>query len=231
MSLRIVCGCLLVGVAAAAHSAAQKPADPPPDAKDPPDGPGRPGPERLKQFEAQMAALLADPYTAFPNLVIPMKPLVLDGRPVVDPDGRPQMTADLPKRVREALAAGPRPIPADAPPLTKVRIAQVNEGVAYVISTQRLIEQGQFRSTEYFGFLKMAVEVFRAWAELEPTPAGKVGAYEDRVVVMKLAERFAVARVQAGTDPPQLLHESRFWRLQAEKELLLLQDELKAAKK
>ena len=153
------------------------------------------------------AAPPAEPYTAFPKLTAP-------------PAG-----FDLPKRVADRLALG-KQVPADAPPLTKVRVAQVEEGVRAITMTRTRIQLGQFTSADYTNYMRLIAEVFRVQAELEPVAAGKVAAYEDRVVVMKEVERFATIRVNAGTDPPQTLHEARFWRLQAEKELLLLQEEL-----
>ena len=47
-----------------------------------------------------------------------------------DPDGSPLLETDNDKLYRRLMAGFPRPIPADAPPLTKVRVAQVNELIA-----------------------------------------------------------------------------------------------------
>ena len=72
----------------------------------------------------------------------------------------------------------------------------------------------------------MTSEVFRVAAELETTAAAKVPYLEGRVIVMKDAERFAEARVSSGTDPSHQLNLARFYRLQAEADLLILKEQL-----
>ncbi|MBX9579792.1 MAG: hypothetical protein K2X87_05740 [Gemmataceae bacterium] len=153
----------------------------------------------------------ADPYTAFPKLVPPPA-----GRPG---DGPPPA---LPKLV----------FPANATPLDKVRVAQVHEGESFLARVRARIELGQIDGPDFEEYYRVAAEVYKVKAELAPDAAGKVAAYEARVVAFKGWERFVEARVNAGTDRPQVLHLARFWRLGAEKELLLLQEGLaKAGKK
>jgi hypothetical protein len=77
----------------------------------------------------------------------------------------------------------------------------------------------------------MLGHVYRAAAELEPTPAGKFAALETRVLALKECERFTEARTSAGNDPPQQLNVCRFHRLQAEADLLRLKEQLAPAPK
>jgi hypothetical protein len=171
------------------------------------------------------AALGPGPYTAFPD-VTPATfdwppPRGRDGRPVKDP-----LRSSIFFRLQPVLT---RPVPPDAPPLTKVRLAQLYEGTEYLLRFQEKLWHGSFRTGEYASYLNMVADVFRLAAELDGTPAGRVALYEDRVRVMKEVERYTGDRVNAGTDPPHALAETRFHRLQAEADLLRLKDELAAA--
>lgn len=153
----------------------------------------------------------ADPFTAFPKLVPPPP-----GAGGAAPRG------GLPKLV----------IPANASPLEKVRIAQVHQAESFLVRHQTRIELGQFDGSDWDDYCRLAAELARTRAELAPDAAGKVAAHEAAVLQLKALERALGARVQAGVDRPNVLNLVRFWRLQAEKELLVLQDELaKAGKK
>jgi hypothetical protein len=92
------------------------------------------------------------------------------------------------------------------------------------------IEIGQYRSEQFAEMVRVATDVFRIAMELEPTPAAKIGYYEDLVAVFKEIERFTTMRVNAGVDPPQHENLARFYRLQAEADLIQLKESLKGGK-
>src|SRR5262249_19163494 len=123
------------------------------------------------------------------------------------------------------LKGHPRPIPPNAPPLRKVKIAQLNEGAEYVTKSVDVIRIGKWTQKDYLELLRATADVYRVGAELTDDPGEKVGWYEDRVVMFKLIDRFIQAQVETGVVPPQELNLARFHRLQAEAELL----EFKAA--
>src|SRR5688572_11172986 len=73
------------------------------------------------------------------------------------------------------LKAGhPWAIPADAPPLRRVKLAQLNEGADHVIKTWVVIRLGKWVQTDYFATINLTMEVYRIGAELADTPAERV---------------------------------------------------------
>jgi hypothetical protein len=155
-------------------------------------------------------------FTAFPEIQVPMK----------QAEGRKEPMPDYDKLFARFSSKHPRPIPADATPLVKVRTAQVNEGVLYLVRMRTRIQIGQFRSEEFVEFVHVAADVFHIAAELEPTVAGKRGFYQDQVAFFKEVERFTTMRVHAGTDPGHQTNLARFYRLQAEADLIEFQQSL-----
>jgi hypothetical protein len=160
----------------------------------------------------------AENFTAFPEIQVPMKHEVRGGRHVPVPD-RDKLLARF-------KANHPRPIPAGATPLVKVRTAQVNEGVPYLLSALTRIEIGRYQLGEFDEIVGMAANVFRIAADLEPTAAGKRGFYQDQVAYFKGIERFTAMRVQAGNDPFHQSNLARFYRLQAETDLIAFEKSL-----
>jgi hypothetical protein len=152
--------------------------------------------------------------TAFPDLKVPLR------------DAPGGQETDFGKALGR-LAAYPKPIPPDAPPLRKVKLAQLNEGAEYIKKTHQVFQVGRWMPQDLYELMRTTAEVYRVGAELADNAAEKVGWYEDRVVMFKVMERFTDARVHAGSDPPQAMHLIGFWRLQAEADLL----EVKAGKK
>ena len=68
----------------------------------------------------------------------------------------------------------------------------------------------------------MASGVYQTASELQPTSAGRVRCYEQRILLLKECERFTKANVDTGGDPSQTLNLVRLLRLQAEADLLKL---------
>lgn len=159
--------------------------------------PGPPGPPPGARPEAPPP----EPYTAFPEI----KP------PPPGPNGQPPPVGEGPPV---------RPPAADDTPLRKVRRAQVQEGAAALARAEQRFAFGQYTPAEYAAYVRLSGEVFRVAAELADAPAERVRLYEERVRRLKQVEATVTARVQAGTEPPDRLHEARFHRLQAEAELL-----------
>ena len=155
-------------------------------------------------------------FTAFPEITVPMKQV----------DGGKEPAPDHDKILSRFKAKHPRPIPADAAPLIKVRTAQVNEGVFYLLRMQVRLQIGQFRDEEVRELIRLAADLFQIAAELEPTVAGKRGYYQDQVAFFKEIERFTAKRVRTGTAAPHQLNLARFYRLEAEAELIKFQQSL-----
>lgn len=124
----------------------------------------------------------------------------------------------------------PRKIPENGTAVEKIKTAQFNEGIAYLLRFRILIETGAYRPEEYREFLSMANDVFRVAAELEPTDAKKLKWHEMRVQNMSDGERFVSMRVKSGTDPVRQLNLARYARLQAEAELAELKERISKAK-
>src|SRR5947209_7576458 len=119
---------------------------------------------------APPAGLDPEPFTAFPNVEVPMR--VLDG--VKGPNGEPVKRFDVEKLVERPMAIARRPVPADATPLRKVQIAQVYEGtLAFLGTLNRLLGLGCEPKDATAG-MRLAEDVFRVAIELEDTPAGRV---------------------------------------------------------
>ena len=161
-------------------------------------------------------------FTAFPRITMPMKEVQLGDHKGMRPDF---------EKVYSRLTAGyPRPIPANAAPLAKVRTAQVNESVGYFRGIVR-----RFGLTEAEGdflpeMLHISNDLFRVAVAAEPTAAGKQGLIEDRVALFKFFERVTQSKVDAGSSPANRLNLAHFYRLQAEAELILLQQSSKDGK-
>jgi hypothetical protein len=160
-------------------------------------------------------------YTAFPELTVPLtEDRSRTGRPLTVPDEK-KMFARL-----HALLA--RPVPADAPPLAKVRVARVYEGAWYLLDRRKKLYHGSFKSGELGNYIRTTTEVYQAAAEFDGTPAGRIGLTEDLVRLLKEAEQYAMART-VTEGPPEDVSEATFYRLRAEADLLTLKDELAAA--
>ena len=159
-------------------------------------------------------------FTAFPEITVPKKEVEYMGRKGTRPDF---------EKVYSRLTTGhPRPIPPDAAPLTKVRTAQVNESVGYfrgIVPRFGLTESERDYLPE---MLHVSNDLFRVAVAAEHTVAGKQGLFEDRVALFKFFERFVQTKVNLGARSPLELNLPRFYRLQAEAELILLQESRKA---
>jgi hypothetical protein len=97
-----------------------------------------------------------------------------------------------------------------------VRIAQVNEGTAFLLRTLDMLFVGRWTPPDFYNYVKVLADVYRVAAELETDPAERVAVLSEQVLMFKDAEQFTQARVEPGTDPPQQLNMARFYRLQAE---------------
>jgi hypothetical protein len=168
----------------------------------------------------------SEPYTAFPEVTFPLK----ERKDPNDPSGQAIMILDDDAMFARLKALLARPVPPDAPPLRKARPAQVYEGAVYLYRFGERLRLGTFTSIEYGRYVTIVTDVFRAAAEVEDDPAGKVALYEDRVRVLKRAEGYSKRRAEVRADPPYALNETRFYLLQAEAELLRLKADLAAAR-
>jgi hypothetical protein len=180
------------------------------------------GPSMLAQPKAAGEDRKEPAFTAFPRITMPRKEVQLGDRKGMWPDF---------EKVYSRLTAGyPRPIPANAAPLAKVRTAQVNESVGYfrgIVPRFGLTESERDFLPE---MLHVSNDLFRVAAAAEPTAAGKQGLFEDRVALFKYFERVTQSKVDAGSSPANRLNLARFYRLQAEAELILLRQSSKAEK-
>ena len=160
-------------------------------------------------------------FTAFPELKVPLQEAVR-GRPDYD---------KLIARLDAGRAAIARRTPEDAPPLQKIRLAQLTQGIAYLKKVIEVISIGRFNDEEFKGMMEMCVKVHHMGANLSEDAAVKVKWLEDGVVMLKFIEYYAYSRVDAGNAPPQTLSLARFYRLQAEEDLIRLKEQTENAKK
>ena len=153
------------------------------------------------------------PFTAFPELKPPVNP----PRPR---DGEPDQAA-----LRAILAKACPNICGDAPvrifptddPYRKLLKTQLNEGHLEVSRFQRQINIGRFTSSDY-GQHQMCLTDMRAVAIELWTNEPKILTpwLEEFVILAKVYERFTKTRVEAGTDPSQMLNIATRHRLAAE---------------
>lgn len=154
-------------------------------------------------------------YTAFPDLRLP--PLE-KGRAGIDA---------YRKALDAILFTGiPAALPDEPSTLQKVRHDQVAAGRLAVWLIEQKIAIGNWTPQDYEQLRHLGTEVYRAAAELEPTPAGRVRCLETRVLLFKDFELFNTARYEVGTDAAQAVCRARFDRLQAEAELHELNESL-----
>src|SRR4051794_3142015 len=76
--------------------------------------------------------LKTEHFTPFPAITVPMAEHKTS-------DGTPAKFADQEKLLHRLTAKFPRPIPPDAPPIEKIRIAQTNEAAAFLARSVRVI--------------------------------------------------------------------------------------------
>ena len=168
-----------------------------------------------------LPSTLGADHTAFPDLKLP-KP----------PDGTKK---DDVRRYAEELAALllkdilPE-LPKDAPLLQKVQYELVREGIAYIQKEKDKFVFSAVDSTKLQDLLTVGSGVYQTASELQPTSAGRVRCYEQRILLLKECERFTKARVDSAGDPSQNLNLVRLQRLQAEADLLRLKESLKGGK-
>jgi len=167
-----------------------------------------------------MPAKAADPkldkplpaYTAFPKLKLP--------EPLFDKD----YSAKMDELVIKGIL---RDLPQDHSLLERVRYEQVRAGLDCVNKMQILIGIGKWRVDYCLNkYLQIASQVYPVAAELESTAEGKIRCYEAGVLVLKEIEAITETRVEAGSDPSFDLETARFYRHQAEANLMRLKDEL-----
>ncbi|MBN9523442.1 hypothetical protein J0H58_33845 [bacterium] len=154
-------------------------------------------------------------YTAFPDLKTPTTPVDLR-------DGKTGRWPDYPALHARLRAAADRPLAPDAPPAARVRSHQLKAGVEYLLRMHAGRRgAGVCReSNELVALVGMVNDVYRAAAGVPGVE--RAGLVEERVRALKELERVTEAQVNAGADPPELLHFIRFHRLAAEGELLEL---------
>ena len=117
-------------------------------------------------------------------------------------------------------------LPPDAPRLRKVRHAQATAGLLYLAQIGEVIRCGAWNTSFLNDAILMAVEAYTVAAEVEDSAPDRVRWYEERVRVLKSLERFIESRVEMGTEAPHDLLFTRFFRYQAEADLLRLKDEI-----
>jgi len=161
-------------------------------------------------------------YTAFPELKVPRR-----GDMPTHPDDE-----KLFARLHAGRDAIVKRTPENASPLHKVRVAQMNEGIAHITKMKELLRIGRWVPTDFVEVVPVIAETYRIGADLCENPADKIMWFEERVVMLKFWEEYADVRHRlAVDDPPQVIHLARFHRLRAEAELLEFKAELDKARK
>jgi hypothetical protein len=177
-------------------------------------------PEPKKELPAAPSELGAD-HTAFPDLKLPKPP---DGAKKDDVRRYgEELSALLLKEVLPDL-------PKNATLLQKVQYEQVREGIAYLRTQKDKFAFNLVDASKLQELLTVASGTYQTASELQPTSAGRVRCYEQRVLLLKECERFTKARVGGVGEPPQTLNLVRYQRLQAEADLLKLKESLKGGK-
>jgi hypothetical protein len=145
--------------------------------------------------------------------------------------------AEPPGKAKEppAKAAGTEPalptVAADAPPIRKLQLELVREGMAYITRCKELMRTNTWAVSDFRKYADVLTETCRTAAELEEKPANRVPWYELRVRRMKDVETLLALNVRAGNVAPQELNLIRFQRLQAEIDLLKLKADVEKAPK
>jgi hypothetical protein len=117
-------------------------------------------------------------------------------------------------------------VAADAPPLRKLQLELVQEGLAYIKRCKDLIRADAWVASDFRKYADVLTETCRVAAELEDKPANRLPWYEFRARQMKEVEALIDRVVQSGSIAPQELTLIRFQRLQAEVDLLKLKTEM-----
>lgn len=108
-------------------------------------------------------------------------------------------------------------------PLRRLRYEQVREGLAALWWFECKIAIDNWHSPDSGPYVRFVTDLYRAAGELEPTLVGRIPGFEMRVVHLKSFEAFFAARFEAGNEPQHNVELARFYRLQAEADLLRLQ--------
>jgi hypothetical protein len=91
-----------------------------------------------------------------------------------------------------------------------------------------VIRKDSWNNQYLLEMVEMLVETYHRAAEAEDSPANGIPWYEERVRAFKSLEQFFEKRFQQGTAPQQDLNFVRFFRYQAEADLLRLKDDVAA---
>jgi hypothetical protein len=170
--------------------------------KGPPARPKPPAPAKLDPK--------AEPFTAFPDLKPP------------DPkEDRRDALADRWKEQYPKLVGG-KPLVLGPGDTTRLKLlkARLNAGRAFTQRIAVVFAVGRPDDTDRFNLADLLPRLVAAGAELEETGAGRVAWYEEHVRLLWELERLTTARVEATTDPPEMIHLARARRLAAEADLL-----------
>ena len=152
-----------------------------------------------------------------------MKPGTVETKSVTDEDGKTRTAYFF----ESAIPTPPLPIPpTDASLLHKVRHEQVLEGLVYLHRINELIRVGAWNPQFFDEYIETTSDTYRRAGDQEANPADRVPWYEARVRKLKGFELFTQTRVKDKNDPPLRLNIARFWRLQAEADLLLAPEQI-----
>lgn len=121
-------------------------------------------------------------------------------------------------------------LPKDATLLQQVQYEQVREGLAYLRQVKDYVILDRWDVANYAEYMAIATKIHGVAAELHTTPTGQIRCYEARIILLKDIERSVQIRVDLGNQAPQDRNSSRFYRLQAEADLLKLKESLKDKK-
>jgi hypothetical protein len=96
-----------------------------------------------------------------------------------------------------------------------------NEAVAELAALYAEFQHGGLgRSPMDTAFHQASQRLLHAGLELKEKPADKVALLEQYVELQKFVEKFHQDLVNAGHEPPTLLHQARYYRIDAEIQLL-----------
>ncbi|HEV3436403.1 MAG TPA: hypothetical protein VG122_03525, partial [Gemmata sp.] len=110
--------------------------------------------------------------------------------------------------------------------LERLRFEQVQEGLRSIDKMNKLIAEGKWEPDLFPVYSNVTASVYMVAAGLQPTNKGKLRCYEAQLVFANMMEKMISVSAMASRDPFQESDSARFYRLEAEAQLLKAMDVL-----
>ncbi len=143
-------------------------------------------------------------------------------RPVKDKDLETYLRTVAAPIIKETAVNLPKKLSA----LERLRFEQAQEGFRAIAKMIKLIAEGKWEPDLFPVYSNVTANIYMVAAELQPTNKGKLRCYEAQLVFANMMEKFIRDRVKLKSDPSQESDSARFYRLEAEAQLLKEMDVL-----